>query len=56
MNLIFIHTVNKNIIFCWLSSRMGITGNERADSAAKALQKDVSECLISYIDAFQYIS
>ena len=36
---------------------MRITGNERADSAAKAaLQKDVSECLISYTDAYQYIS
>ena len=38
-------------------SHMGISGNERADSAAKAaLQKDVSECLISYNDAYQYIS
>ena len=36
---------------------MGISGNERADSAAKAaLQKVVSECLISYTDAYQYIS
>ena len=36
---------------------MGISGNERADSAAKdALQKDVSNCLISYIDTYQYIS
>ena len=36
---------------------MGISGNERADSAAKAaLQKVVSDCLISYTDAYQYIS
>ena len=36
---------------------MGISGNERADSAAKAaLLKYVSECLISYTDAFKYIS
>ena len=36
---------------------MGILGNERADSAAKAaLQKHVSDCLISYTDAYQYIS
>ena len=36
---------------------MGISGNERADSAVKAaLQKVVSECLISYTDANQYIS
>ena len=35
---------------------MGINGNERADSAAKAeLQEGVSECLISYTDAYQYI-
>ena len=32
-----------------------ISGNERADSTAKAaLQKDVSDCLISYTDAYQY--
>ena len=36
---------------------MKISGNERADSAAKpALQKDVSDCLISYTDAYQYIT
>ena len=36
---------------------MGISGNERADSAAKAaLQKDVSNCFISYTDTYQYIS
>ena len=36
---------------------MGISGNERANSTAKAaLQKFVSECLISYTDTYQYIS
>ena len=36
---------------------MGISGNQRADSAANvALQKDISDCLISYTDAYQYIS
>ena len=36
---------------------MGISGNERADSATKAaLQKDVFNCLISYTDTYQYIS
>ena len=35
---------------------MGISGNECADFAAKAaLQKDVSDCLISYTNAFQYV-
>ena len=36
---------------------MVISGNERAESAAKAaLQKDVSNCLISYTDTYQFIS
>ena len=40
-----------------MPSYVGISENERADSAVKAaLQKDVSECLISYNDAYQYIS
>ena len=35
---------------------IGISGNERTDSVAfAALQEDVSECLISYTDAYQYI-
>ena len=54
--LVFLHTVHKTVIFCWLPSH-GISGNELADSAAKAaLQKDVSNCLISYTDTYQYIS
>ena len=45
------------MIFCWLPSHRGISGNEGADYAANAaLQKEVSECLISYTDAYQYIS
>ena len=45
--IVCIHTVHKTVIFCWLPSHMGITRNERADSAAKtAIHKYVSECLI----------
>ena len=45
--LVFLHTVHKTVIFCWLPSHMGISGNERTDSAAKAaLQKDVYHTLI----------
>ena len=32
----FFQTVHKTVIFCWLPSRMGISGNERTDSAAKS--------------------
>ena len=53
----FLHAVHKTVIFCWLPSHMGISGNECADSATKAaLQKDVYDCLISYTDANQYLS
>ena len=35
---------------------MGITGNEKADAAAKAaLEKEFSECLLPYSDSRQYI-
>ena len=35
---------------------MGIYGNEHVNPAAKAaLQKDASDCLISYTDAYQQI-
>ena len=44
--LVFLHTVHKTFFF-WLPGHMGISGNERADAA---LQKDVSNCLISYTD------
>ena len=55
--LIFIHTVHKHVIFCWLPIHMRINGNEKNESAANAaLQKDVSECFISYTDAYQDIS
>ena len=42
--LVFLHTVHTTVIFCWLPSHMGISGN------------DVSNCFISYTDTYQYIS
>ena len=50
----FLHTVHKTVFFCWLPSHMAISGNKRDDSEARAaLQKGVSDCLISYTDAYQ---
>ena len=48
--------IHKIVNFCELPRYMRISGNEHADSAVKAaLQKDISKCLISYTDAYQYI-
>lgn len=42
---------NKIIYFCWLPSHVGIKGNEKADSAAKAaLSKEITSCFIPYTD------
>ena len=54
--LIDLHTTHKTVVFCWLPSHMGITGNEKADAAAKAAsEKEVFECLLPYSDSRQYI-
>ena len=54
--LVFLHAIHKTVI-CYPVIWEFLEGNERADSAAKtALQKDVSNCLISYTDTYQYIS
>ena len=44
-------THSYNIIFCWLPSHVGITGNEKADKAAKfALNKPILRILNPYTD------
>jgi len=44
-------THSYNIIFCWLSSHVGITGNEKADKTAKsALNKPILRIPIPYTD------
>ena len=51
--LIDFHAKHKTVVFCWLPSHMGISGNEKADAAA--LEKEISECLLPYSDSRQYI-
>ena len=54
--LVFLHTVHETVIFLLVTQSYVNFWKERADSAAKAaLQKDVSDCLISYTDAYQYV-
>ena len=54
--LIELHAKRKIVVFCWLPSHMGVSGNEKADAAAKAaFEKEISECLLPYSDSRQYI-
>jgi len=36
-NIHHLHLKNYDLVFCWIPSHIGITGNEKADQAAKSV-------------------
>ena len=54
---VFLNIANKDIIFCWVTSYVGIRGNEKADSAAmSALDLSRGKVGIPYTDLKKIIS
>ena len=54
---VFLNIANKDIIFCWVPSHVGIKGNEKADSAVKsALDLPHAQVGVPYTDFKHLIS
>ena len=52
---VFLNIANKDIIFCWVPSHVGIRGNEKTDLAAKsALDLPRAKVGVPYTD-FKYL-
>ena len=45
-----LHSDNYDVVFCWIPSHIGITGNEKDDQAAKSALPNITSYPLPYSD------